>query len=188
VERIAWRFILVATATNISVPIAAQTPTKPEYMAVVDYAAPPETISGLVRSADAVVRVSVRQSHAFTDSQAAHSTPMTRHDCVILQTFKRFEGLPADGSIVEVLEHAGAYETATARVRTTEAIHLVAQGEYVLFLQWNRHFNAFELIFGPAGIYRIVGPVIETFFTSKVGASQHGRPTSDLLMELAQRP
>jgi hypothetical protein len=189
VKKIAWLLCAHAVATCGALQAAQTIGPKPEYKTFVDYAAPPETISALKRASDAAVRVTIRNTRPYQmDVPFAGAMPMTEHDAVVEEIFKSHPELPSIGTVISVIERAGSYETQERRVTSSEPSHMLVNGEYVLFLEWNSNLSKFEPMYGPNAIYRIVGSTVESFSVSKVAQRQHGRPTIDLLTELRNAP
>jgi len=171
--------VAVCAAANA----AAQQPV--EWEVITDYVAPPDTLRGLAKTADALVRVTVNRSRT-SGAELEHPSPRTEHECVILETLKSSEFLPVTGAVVTVVEPAGVIEAGSRRMRSSEPIHLTPGGEYVVFLVWNRYFRVFELAFGPSGAYRVDGSTVEAFSETHVSAAQRGRPVEQFLRELKE--
>jgi hypothetical protein len=144
------------------VAYAEQKPVQ-EREVIVDFFAPPESLSEMMREVDAVVVVRYT-GRAHVIEQSSPGVPFTNHVFVVNEIVKLDPLLPPVGDELTVRMFGGDREFAShiERNRIAHTDQLRRDGKYVMFLRRHPSRSNLELAWGFNSVYEVTGRTVRT--------------------------
>ena len=172
--------VLAATGT-----LAAQKPVITGQV-ISEYEPSPETLDGLLHSADAVVRgtVTAMRNTPQTDGQG-HFAAKTEYTLTLTEIVNGRVGL-AQGTSVTVVREGGDVDLGDKISRSVDPAFAPFQiGEqYILFLHWNGYLSKYQVNWGPDGAFHVSAGLVETMGRAPLSRQLHGQRVAALLAAL----
>ena len=151
----------------------------------VDYQPVPNSLSGLVKSADAVVRATVTGAQNNVKSEHGRFYATTDYSVAVSEIVKGISGLGVGMSITVVREGGDvdlgdkinrSFDPSFAQFKVGE--------QYLLFVHWNPSLSRFQVQWGPDGAFRISSGIVEAMGHAETSGQLHGQRLVDVLRSL----
>jgi len=146
-------------------------------------------MAGLAAISDAVVVVRVEDSRFETALEASgrRSRDVTKYDLRIADTLKAYPTLGPIGGVLVLTRLGGQHVENGALVKSAVQgfEDFSKNGEYVLFLTWNKKANQFDIAYGPSGCYQLeASGNVRSLGRTAVALAQRGKGRATFLEEL----
>jgi hypothetical protein len=182
--------LLIAAAVALAMgDIVAQTSSsgKPVKTAVVStyFKAPPNSLSEMVTTADAVIRV--RATGTSTPfPRGKWDRVMSAYRFRVLEIMHSFGGYNVDPEQITVLKDGGDLDRGAYIERVVhEGFPPFEPGrEYVLFLKWNSPLEGWVPAFGPDSVWDVSKGHVESPGSASVTKTHKGQPTAAALEQI----
>ena len=155
----------------------------------VDYDTPPAQIDQLTAVADAVavVRIEAIRFRSAVDQKGAPAGNVTDYDVRVVDNIKPHPMLPPNQGTFTITRLGGQRTENGKVVRSAEVgfEEFVENGEYALFLSWNKQTNQFNIMYGPNGCYQFDAEgKVKPLGRADVASKQQGKGRGTFLHEL----
>lgn len=175
----------VGIVTVVAAPVLfAQKPVKTAPV-FVDYQPVPKSLSGLMKSADAVVRATITgaENNVKSDQGRLHAT--TEYTIAVNEIVKGISGLQVGDSIIVVRE-GGDVDRGDYIGRSFDPSFSTFQvgDQYLLFVHWNPSLSRFQVQWGPDGAFHVSAGVVEAMGHAATSGQLQGQPLDQVLRSL----
>jgi hypothetical protein len=155
----------------------------------VDYDKPPTHIDELTMIADAVaaVRIEAIRFRSAVDQKGAPAGNVTDYNVRVVDNVKPHPMLPPNQGTFTITRLGGQRTENGKVVRSAEVgfEEFVENGEYALFLSWNKRTNQFNIMYGPNGCYQFDAEgKVKPLGRADVASKQQGKGRGMFLQEL----